>query len=104
MRTSTRYKERLKLKFLKSTRQSGQLDGSKWTFVVDDIDDFRSGAPVRTRRSDMVKKKDANPVPLINTRSAEVLRKSSSNFQNSTTSWHAKMLRNNPGLRTMYTK
>ena len=59
---------------MKSNRQSGQLDGNKWTFVADDIDDFRSGAPVKTKGADMVKKKNANPVPLINTRSSDMLR------------------------------
>lgn len=96
------YKERLKLKFLKSNSHSGQLDGSKWTFVAGDIDDFRTGAPMKTKGRDMLKKKNINPVPLINTRSSEVLRKSSSNFHS--VSWRSKIISNNPGLRTLYSK
>ena len=57
---------------------------------------------MKTKGRDMLKKKNINPVPLINTRSSEVLRKSSSNFHS--VSWRSKIISNNPGLRTLYSK
>lgn len=98
-----RYKERLQLKFLKTNRNAGLLDGSKWTFVADDIDDFRSGAPVKTKGSAMVKRKSINPVPLIDTKSSEVLKRTPSN-SHSTPQMKSMIISNNPGLRTLYTK
>lgn len=102
MHTSHRYKERLKLKFLKTGRHSGGLDGSKWTFLSGDIDDFRSGAPVRTKGDDMVKKSTANPIPLIDTKSSEVLNKSSGSH--TYLQLKSSVMRDNPGFRTLYTK
>ena len=103
MRTHCRYKERLNLKFLKTNRNAGLLDGSKWTFIADDIDDFRSGAPARRKGSAMVKKKDVNPVPLIDTKSSEVLKRTPSN-SHSTPQMNSRIISDNPGLRTLYTK
>ena len=103
MRIHYRYKERLQLKFLKTHRSAGLLDGSKWTFVADDIDDFRSGAPVKTKGSAMVKRKNTNPVPLIDTKSSEVLKRTPSSSQ-STPQMKSRIISDNPGLRTLYTK
>ena len=103
MRIHYRYKERLQLKFLKTNRNARLLDGSKWTFVADDIDDFRSGAPVKTKGSAMVKRKSINPVPLIDTKSSEILKRTPSN-SHSTPLMKSMIISNNPGLRTLYTK
>ena len=56
MRTDLRYRERLQLKFLKTSRQSAALDGARWVSLAGDIDDFRSGVPAQTKGSEMVKK------------------------------------------------
>ena len=98
-----RYKERLQLKFLKTNRNAGLLDGSKWTFIADDIDDFRLGAPVKMKGSTMVKRKNINPVPLIDTKSSEVLKRTLSN-SHSTPQMKSRIISDNPGLRTLYTK
>ena len=98
-----RYKERLNLKFLKTNGPSGRLNGSRWTFVADDIDDFRSGVPVKMKGSGMVKKSTVNPVPLIDTRSSMALKKSPSTSQ-STTQIKSRKKSDNPGLKTLYTK
>lgn len=103
MRIHYRYKERLQLKFLKTNRNAGLLDGRKWTFVADDIDDFRLGVPVKTKGSTMVKQKKTNPVPLIDTKSSEVLKRTPSN-SHSTLQMKSRIIGNNPGLRTLYTK
>lgn len=103
MHIQIRYKERLKLKFLRTNRQSKLLDGSRWTFVTGNIDDFRSGAPVRTKGSGMVKKSSVNPVPLIDIKSSEVLKRTPSN-SHSTSQVKSRIISDNPGLRTLYTK
>ena len=103
MRTHNRYKERLQLKFLKANRNAGLLDGSKWTFIADDIDDFRSGAPMKTKGSAMVKRKNVNPVPLIDTKSSEVLKRTPSN-SHSTPQIKSRIISDNPGVKTLYTK
>ena len=103
MLTHNRYKERLQLKFLKTNRNDGLLDGSKWTFIAGDIDDFRSGAPVIREGSGMVKKTNVNPVPLIDTKSSEVLKRTPSNSR-STHQLKSKIISDNPGLMTLYTK
>ena len=56
MYTNPRYKERLQLKFLKSSKQSAALNGTRWVSLVGDMDDFRSGVPRQTKGSEMVKK------------------------------------------------
>ena len=56
MRTNPRYKERLQLKFLKSSKQSAALNGARWVSLAGDMDDFRSGVPRQTKGSEMVKK------------------------------------------------
>jgi len=56
MHTNLRYKERLQLKFLKTSRQSATLDGARWISLAEDIDDFRSGVPAQTKGCEMVKK------------------------------------------------
>lgn len=103
MHVSIRYKERLNLKFLKTNHHTKQLDSSRWTFIADDIDDFRSGAPVKTKGSGMVTKATVNPVPLINTRSSVVLKKTSSTTP-STSQLKKKPVNDNPGHKTLYTK
>lgn len=56
MRTNSRYKERLQLKFLKSSKQSAVLNGTRWVSLAGDMDDFRSGVPRQTKGTEMVKK------------------------------------------------
>ena len=51
-----RYKERLDLKYLKSSKQSATLEGGRWTFLAGNMDDFRSGVPAQTDGSSMVVK------------------------------------------------
>ena len=103
MHIMVRYKERLNLKFLQNSGQSGRLDGSRWTFIADDIDDFRSGVPVKTKGSGMVKKNVVNPVPLIDTRSSGALKKSSSTSR-TTPQINSRIKNDHPGLKTLYTK
>ena len=53
---SPRYKERLDLKFMKHGRNSGCLDGRKWTLLAGNMDDFRTGVPAQTTGGSMVTK------------------------------------------------
>ena len=52
----SRYKERLDLKFLKTFNPSSTLDGERWIFVANDMDDFRTSLPAQTDGSKMVMK------------------------------------------------
>ena len=96
-----RYKERLKLKFLKTSKYSASLNGAKWRFVSTGTDDFRSGLP--HTRTKMIKTKEFNPVPIIERQSPETVLKTTRSRGSSTEATQG-MLLNNPGLRTLYDK
>ncbi|KAL5460483.1 hypothetical protein EMCRGX_G033934 [Ephydatia muelleri] len=75
------YKERLDLKFLKTFNPSSTLDGERWIFVANDMDDFRTSLPAQTDGSKMVMKNKVNRVPLVSstscmTRQASLLSRS----------------------------
>lgn len=90
------YKERLKLKHLKTSKLCRTLDGAKWRFVATDIDDFRTGAPLKGAST--VTKNQVDPVPIVEQRSVEYLSKKQSKKS------PPRMILKNPGHRTLYSK
>ncbi|XP_064404291.1 protein FAM47E-like [Halichondria panicea] len=97
------YKERLKLKFINTSKQTAALNGQRWTFVANNTDDFRTGVPCKTRNNHMIKHDRTSALPLISS-SSTTSSQHSQHSQKSLRRPEQRIIANNPGRRTLYSK
>ena len=81
---------------MNTSKRAAALNGQRWTFVANDIDDFRARVPAKTRGKGMVKYGRANSLPLVSKASSSLVQKSQKP--------EPKIMSYNPGLRTLYSK
>lgn len=88
-----RYKERLNLKFFKTYNPASTLDGERWIFIANNMDDFRTSLPPRIDGSKMVVKRKVNRVPLLGTSTSSITKQTPIPIHHS-----------DPGKTTLYSK